>query len=79
MVNNIGRTTEILSTKLGTTTSFTSSEHIKIITGEIGMGLLLFDSIGTLGVISAYTDNNNFIVTTYATSLDIPKILGMSY
>ena len=79
MVNNVGKTTQVLSTNLGETNSFTSSESITILTGEIGKGLLLFDPAGTLGVISDYTRESNFTVTTYALSIDIQSILNLSY
>lgn len=79
MVNNVGKTNQTLSTSLGGTTSFTSAENITLLTGELGTGLLLFDSAGTLGAISTFTSENDFIVTTYALSLDISTILGQSY
>lgn len=80
MVNNIGRTTKTLNTSLGGTTSFSPSDNLTIITGEIGTGLLIFDSAGTLGVISSFVDTeNDFVVTTYALSIDIPTILSLSY
>ena len=79
MVNNVGKTTQILSTNLGETTSFTSNENITLLTGELGLGLLVFDSSGTLGAISTFTDENNFIVTTLAISIDIQTILNMNY
>lgn len=79
MVNNIGKTNKTLSTNLGEKTSFTNKEDVTLITGEIGLGLLIFDSAGTLGVISEFTDENNFIVTTYALSIDISTILGLNY
>lgn len=79
MVNNVGKTTQVLSTNLGETNSFTSSENITILTGEIGKGLLLFDPAGTLGVISDYISESNFTVTTYALSIDIQSILNLSY
>lgn len=79
MVNNVGRTTQTLDTHLGTTNQFSSKDDITIFSGELGTGFLLFDSYGTLGVISSFTDENNFIVTTYALSIDIQKILSESY
>jgi hypothetical protein len=79
MVNNVGKTTQTLNTNLGETTPFTTSENITILTGEIGKGLLLFDNAGTLGVISDYTNDTSFIVTTYALSIDIQTILNLSY
>ena len=80
MVNNIAKTTKTLNTTLGATTSFTSSDDIIIITGELGIGLLIFDSAGTVGVISTFTDaQSDFIVTTYALSIDVPTILSLSY
>lgn len=79
MVNNIGKTTQTLNTNLGGTTSFTNKNDITLLTGELGTGLLVFDSTGTLGAISTFTDENDFIVTTYALSLDISTILSLSY
>lgn len=79
MVNNVGKTTQNLSTQLGEATSFTSIESIIVLTGEIGKGLLLFDPVGTLGVISEFTNETDFKVTTYALSLDIQTILNLSY
>lgn len=79
MVNNVGKTTQILSTNLGETTSFTSNENITLLTGELGLGLLVFDLSGTLGVVSTFTNENNFIVTTLAISIDIQTILNMNY
>ena len=79
MVNNVGKTTQILSTNLGETTSFTSKENITLLTGDLGLGLLVFDLSGTLGVVSTFTDENNFIVTTLAISIDIQTILNMNY
>lgn len=79
MVNNVGKTTQNLSTQLGEATSFTSTESITLLTGEIGKGLLLFDPVGTLGVISDFTNETDFKVTTYALSLDIQTILNLSY
>lgn len=79
MVNNVGKTTQTLNTNLGGTTSFTNKNDITLLTGELGTGLLVFDSTGTLGAISTFTDENDFIVTTYALSLDISTILSLSY
>ena len=79
MVNNVGKTTQTLSTNLGGTTSFTDKNDITLLTGELGAGLLVFDSVGTLGAISTFTNENNFIVTTYALSIDISSILSLSY
>ena len=80
MVNNIGRTTKTLNTSLGGTTSFTPSVNLTIMTGVLGTGLLIFDSAGTLGVVTSYTDaESNFVVTTYALSIDVQTILGLSY
>jgi len=80
MVNNIGRTTKTLNTSLGGTTSFTPNDNLTILAGVNGVGLLIFDSDGTLGVVTTYTDNQtNFTVTTYALSIDIPSILALSY
>lgn len=79
MVNNVGKTTQSLSTQLGEATPFNSTESITLLTGEIGKGLLLFDPVGTLGVISDFTNETNFTVITYALSIDINSILSLSY
>ena len=79
MVNNVGTTTETLSVELGRTTEFNTSDNITVIAGTIGKGFLLFDLAGTLGVITEYTDNTNFIVTTHALSIDINSILSLEY
>ena len=79
MVNNVGTTTQTLNIELGRTTQFTTSDDITVITGTIGQGFLVFDSSGTLGVITTYTDENDFMVTTHALSIDINAILGLSY
>ena len=79
MVNNVGTTTETLSIELGRTTEFNTSDNITVIAGTIGKGFLLFDSAGTLGVVSEYTDETNFIVSTYALSIDIENILSLDY
>lgn len=79
MVNNIGKTTQILKTNLGETIKL-SSNDIELITGELGTGLLVFDENGTLGVISNFNSpEEEFSITTYALSLDIQKILNLSY
>ena len=49
------------------------------ITGEIGKGFLLFDPAGTLGVISSFTDETDFVVTTHALSIDVQSILNLNY
>lgn len=79
MVNNVGKTTQSLSTQLGEATPFNSTESITLLTGEIGKGLLLFDPVGTLGVISDFANETNFTVITYALSIDINSILSLSY
>ena len=80
MVNNVGKTTKTLNINLGGSTIFEPEDNLTIITGEVGLGLLIFDEDGTLGVISAYTDNeSDFTVTTYAKSIDIETILSLTY
>lgn len=81
MVNNIGVTiNKKLNTTLGgVTTPALVSTDINMKTGELGKGCLIFDSDGTIGIISDYSNQNNFTVTTYAISIDIESILGLSY
>ena len=81
MVNNIGTTiNKTLNTTLGgVTTPALVSTDIEMKTGTLGDGCLLFDSAGTIGIVSGYVDQNNFVVTTYALSIDIQSILSLSY
>lgn len=79
MVNNVGTTTQTLSKELGRTTQFTTSDDITVITGTVGQGFLIFDPAGTLGVITTYTSETDFVVTTHALSIDINNILNLSY
>ena len=79
MVNNIGRTTQTLSANLGGAVTTLTSSDITLLTGSLGQGCLIFDSAGTLGVITTFTDQNDFTVTTYAISIDVSSILGQSY
>ena len=79
MVNHVGKTTQTLSTNLGETTTFIGTDTIVVVSGEIGLGFLLFDANGTLGVVTEFTDTTNFVVTTHALSIDIEKILNLSY
>lgn len=71
MVNNVGVTEKTLNTTIGTETSDILNEDITIISGELGLGFLLFDSAGTIGVITNFVDTTNFTVTTHATSYTI--------
>ena len=79
MVNNVGTTTQVLSTDLGTQNLFATSDDITIIAGELGVGFLVFDSAGTLAVITSYTTDANFMATTYALSMDVESILSLDY
>ena len=81
MVNNVGITTNKLLNKTlgGVVTPALVSTDINIKTGELGNGCLIFDPSGVVGVVSNYSDENNFTVTTYAISIDIESILSLSY
>ena len=79
MVNNVARTTKTLNKNLGGATSFGTGDNLTILTGELGQGLLIFDSDGTIGVVSNYVTQNEFTVTTYALSIDVEGILSLSY
>ncbi len=78
MVNNVAITTKTLSTNLGDTLQL-AGDDMTIVTGEIGKGLLVFDPVGTLGVVTSYTSVDNLIVTTHAISIDINGILSINY
>lgn len=81
MVNNIGKTiSKTLNTTLGgVTTPALVSTDIEMKTGTLGNGCLIFDNAGTIGIVSGYVDQNNFVTTTYALSIDIQTILSASY
>lgn len=81
MVNNIGMLiNKTLNTTLGgVTTPALVSTDIEMKTGTLGNGCLIFDNIGTIGIISGYVDQNNFTVTTYALSIDVQTILESNY
>lgn len=79
MVNNVGTTTQELNKSLGETTSFTTSDDITVITGTMGKGFLVFDPAGTLGVVTTYTSETDFVITTHALSIDINAILSLEY
>jgi hypothetical protein len=79
MVNNVAKTTKTLNIQLGGTTPFNSGDDITIVTGELGRGLLVFDSDGTLGVVSTFTNSTDFIITTHALSIDVNTILNLGY
>lgn len=79
MVNHVGKTSTTLSSTLGEVTTFSSSESITLIAGELGAGSLLFDPIGTVGVISSFVSGNEFTVTTLALSINIQTILSAEY
>lgn len=80
MVNNVGTYKNTLNTNLGTVITLTSDlyEDITILTGELGKGFLIFDSAGTLGVVTNFSEDH-LEITTYAISIDVEKILGLSY
>lgn len=81
MVNNIGVViNKKLNTALGgVTTPALVSTDINMKTGELGNGCLIFDTDGTIGIVSEYSDQDNFTITTYAISIDVESILGLSY
>jgi len=88
MANNIGITSEKLPRVIGETIDFdTGSEisSITLITGEIDLGCIIFDSDGTMGVCSNFKrdENNNPIytvrTTTLNTEIDVQNLLSQSY
>ena len=79
MVNNIGKTNQSLSTNLGGSTTTLTSNDINLISGMLGVGCLVFDRAGTLGVITTFTDQNSFVITTYALSINVSQILHLGY
>lgn len=88
MANNIGVTSKTLPRIIGNTVDFDTTDEwssITMITGELDLGAIVFDSDGTMGVCSQFTrnDEQNPIYTiktmTLNTQIDIEAILGKSY
>lgn len=71
MVNNVGTTEIALSTTIGGITNVLQAD-ITVISGELEQGFLLFGSNGAIGVITEFTDADDFVLKTYATS-DVVK------
>lgn len=71
MVNNVGTTEIALSTTIGGITNVLQAD-ITVISGELEQGFLLFGSNGAVGVITEFTDADDFVLKTYATS-DVVK------
>ena len=88
MANNIGVTTIKLPRVIGSTIQFDTDDEwssINMITGDLDLGAIIFDSDGTMGVCSEFSrnDEQNPIYTirtsTINTQIDIQKILSQSY
>ena len=88
MANNIGVTTKILPRVIGETIDFDTTDEwssVTMITGDLDLGAIIFDSDGTMGVCSKFSrdDSQNPIYTirtsTINTQIDIQKILSQSY
>lgn len=88
MANNIGTTTSTLSRTIGGTTVITdplNTSGITIISGQLGVGAMIFDSNGTMGVCTAFELNQSqtydytFRTSSLNTEIDIQTMLGQSY
>lgn len=76
MVNNVGTTEKVLNTTIGLVTTGLLNEDIEVISGEIGLGFLLFDRSGTIAIIISYSGVDDFTAITYATSYAIQAAIS---
>ena len=85
-MNNVALlSTQKLSRTIGNDTTITGTSDITVLSGNIDVGVLLFDSDGTMGVCTASTRNENDIpvytirTATLDTAIDVQNILSQSY
>lgn len=88
MANNIGVTTQTFNRTIGGTTSITDPLNQGLITmmaGQLGVGAMIFDGDGTMGICTAFTLNENqkydysFRTSSLNNEVDVQAILGRSY
>lgn len=83
MVNNLGTTEQTLPVTIGNTIEFgtePSTDTIGIISGELGLGFELFDTVGTFAVctlVKADEENNPVYVFTTKSISSEPYIQGL--
>lgn len=88
MVNNTGTTTSKLPRTIGRAIEFnelSGLSSVTIISGELGLGFLLFDEDGTVSVCTETMADEQgnlsyeFTTTTLDTEIDIQDALSQSY
>jgi len=88
MANNVGTTTQTLSRTIGGTTVISdplNESRISMMSGQLGIGAMIFDGMGTMGICTAFTLNANqkydysFRTSSLNTEIDIQALLGQSY
>lgn len=88
MANNIGVTTQVLSRTIGGQTVISDPLNegtINMMAGQLGVGAMIFDGNGTMGICTAFSLNVNqrydysFRTSSLNTEIDIQTILGRSY
>ena len=88
MANNIGTTTQTFSRTIGDTTIISdplNESLISMISGQLGIGAMIFDGTGTMGICTAFSLNANqrydysFRTSSLNTEIDIHALLGKSY
>jgi len=88
MANNIGTTTQTLSRTLGNETVISDPLNeglISMMSGQLGIGAMIFDGNGTMGICTAFTLNQeqkydySFRTSSLNTEIDIQTLLGQSY
>lgn len=88
MANNVGVTTQTFNRTIGGTTSIIDPLNQGLITmmaGQLGVGAMIFDGNGTMGICTAFALDENqrysysFRTSSLNTEIDIQTLLGRSY
>lgn len=88
MANNVGVTTQTFNRTIGGTTSITdplNQGFITMMAGQLGVGAMIFDGNGTMGICTAFALDENqryaysFRTSSLNTEIDIQTLLGRSY
>lgn len=87
MKNNSGTTSEVLTKTLGATQDFDKDnvDTITLISGELGLGFILFDKDGTMAICSELDEDDEgnpiyrFVISALSAETLINLLLGQSY
>ena len=88
MANNIGTTTQTLGRTIGSQTIISdplNESRISMMSGQLGIGAMIFDGSGTMGICTAFTLNANqrydysFRTSSLNNEIDVQTMLSLSY